>query len=206
MVTHYFWDMVKENHDIKGSNAMVQDKAMRMIAPPLFKFIQENQAVSNLQRNFRAPFIVDVVAIAHLSKTSGAVGILSLRTEKLQQGYDMEGVVALATAALERAFMLYRDSKVFVREAVKELAGKKKVTLHKTLNKATGTLSKQDLLFSHVNWGKLTDGYTNALIKKGPENTAEIIQTALDTLGPRAPETSKNCNNGDVIDPRSLLW
>ncbi|KAG9318139.1 hypothetical protein JVU11DRAFT_208 [Chiua virens] len=74
------------------------------------------------------------------------------------------------------------------------------------LNKVTGTLSKQDLLFSHVNWGKPMDDYTNALIKKGPKNTAKIIQTALDTLGPHAPEASKNCNNDDVIDPCSLLW
>ncbi|KAG9317049.1 hypothetical protein JVU11DRAFT_1236 [Chiua virens] len=72
MVTHYFWDMAKNDSDIEGSNAMIQCKAMQMIAPPHFRFIQENQATSDPQRNFRAPFIINVIVIAHLSKISGA--------------------------------------------------------------------------------------------------------------------------------------
>ncbi|KAG9317050.1 hypothetical protein JVU11DRAFT_1237 [Chiua virens] len=114
-------------------------------------------------------------------------------------------LIKFDVSKLEHAFTLYHEGKVFVQEAVKDLVGKKKVTLLKTLNKATRILSKQDQLFSHANWGRPTDNYTSLLIKKGPKNTAEIIQTALDMLG-HTPEISKGSRGSDAVNLRTLLW
>ncbi|KAI9573308.1 hypothetical protein HD554DRAFT_2035687 [Boletus coccyginus] len=118
----------------------------------------------------------------------------------------MESVIGLVAAALERAFTLVHDGVVNVQDAVKEMAGKKKkFMLPKTLNKVTGTMSKGNSMFSINNWGSETQSYTTALIKKGPENTSEIVQTVLGLLN-CVPEKFKSCYDGDVINPRSLLW
>jgi len=111
---------------------------------------------------------------------------------------------------LERAFTLVRDGVIDIRGAVKEMAEKKgKITLPKTLNKVTGNMSKGTSMFSINNWGSETHSYTTALIKKGPENTADIIESAY-TLLNRAPThyTTGSYDNtqADVLDPRALLW
>lgn len=109
---------------------------------------------------------------------------------------------------LERAFTLVRDGVINIRDAVKEMAEKKgKVTLPKTLNKVTGNMSKGTSMFSINNWGSETQSYTTALVKKGPENTADIIQSAYALLN-RAPAHSAagSCDDTEVLDPRALLW
>ncbi|KAH0831316.1 hypothetical protein J3R83DRAFT_13962 [Lanmaoa asiatica] len=45
-------------------------------------------------------FILKLIATTHLSKTVGAINIQSLETVKLQKGYGMECVIALAAAAV----------------------------------------------------------------------------------------------------------
>ena len=106
---------------------------------------------------------------------------------------------------VERAFTLVRDGVIDVRNAVKEMAEKKgKLTLPKTLNKATGNMSKGTSMFSIGNWGSETESYTTAVIKKGPENTADIIASAYALLN-RAPANSSSFD-ADSVDPRALLW
>lgn len=109
---------------------------------------------------------------------------------------------------LERAFTLVRDGIINIRDAVEEMAEKKgKITLPKKLNKVTGNLSKGTSMFSINNWGSETQSYTTALVKKGPENTANIIESAYAVLN-RAPahSTIGSCNDTDVLDPCALLW
>ena len=80
---------------------------------------------------------------------------------------------------------------------------KGKITLPKTLNKATGNMSKGSLMFSISNWGSETESYTTAVIKKGPENTTDIITSTYALLN-HAP-TNDSSSDADTADPCALL-
>lgn len=104
---------------------------------------------------------------------------------------------------LERTFTLVRDGVIDVQDAVNEMAEKKgKITLPKTLNKATGNMSKGTSMFSMGNWGNETKSYAVSVTKKGAENTADIITSAYALLD-RGPTPS---SDADTIDPRACLW
>ena len=106
---------------------------------------------------------------------------------------------------LERAFTLVHDGTIDVQDAVKEMAEKKgKITLPKTLNKATGNMSKGTSMFSVGNWGSKTQLYAISVTKKGPENTADIITSAYALLN-RGP-TNSSPSDANTVDPRALLW
>ena len=81
---------------------------------------------------------------------------------------------------------------------------KGKITLPKTLNKATGNMSKGTSMFSIGNWGSETESYTMAVIMKGPENTTDIIASAYALLD-HAPANASS-SDADTVDPRALLW
>ena len=175
--------------------------------------------------NFHSNFIIKLIANAHLSKTLCAVDVPSLGTAVLQKGYGMESTIALALAVvkfsctvspdvlifllkLEHAFTLVCDNVINIQDTVKEMAGKMgKITLPKMLNKVTGHMSKGMSMFSVNNWGSETQLYTTALIKKGPENTADIIESVYALLN-RAPahSTTGSSDDTDVLDPHALLW
>ncbi|KAG6371340.1 hypothetical protein JVT61DRAFT_9535 [Boletus reticuloceps] len=113
---------------------------------------------------------------------------------KLQKGYGKECVVTLAAATLKHAFTLVGDGVIDIQNAVKEMVEKKgKITLPRTLNKATGIMSK----------GIETQSYAISVTKKGPKNTADIIASAYALLdhGP----TNSGLSNIDTVDPRALL-
>ncbi|KAF8431065.1 hypothetical protein L210DRAFT_861645 [Boletus edulis BED1] len=206
MVIHFFWEIVKDNAELESSNGMIHEIAEYLISPPHFPFMHEDCDDPNPARNFRSDFILKLVGTAHLSKITGAVDIPSLGTAELKKGYGMECVIALAAAALERAFTLVRDGVIDVRDAVKEMAEKKgKITLPKTLNKATGNMSKGTSMFSMGNWGGETQSYTISVTKKGPENTADIVTSAYALLD-RGPTNASSSDSTDTADPRALLW
>ncbi|KAI9572441.1 hypothetical protein HD554DRAFT_2036028 [Boletus coccyginus] len=65
------------------------------------------------------------------------------------KGYDMESIIALASAVLKHAFTLICDGVIDIWGVVKEMAEKKeKITLPKMLNKVTGNMSKNNSMFS----------------------------------------------------------
>ncbi|KAH0835023.1 hypothetical protein J3R83DRAFT_10759 [Lanmaoa asiatica] len=82
---------------------------------------------------------------------------------------------------------------------------KGKITLPKTLNKATGNMSKGTSMFSMGNWGSEMQSYAISVTKKGPENTADII-TSVYALLDRGPTSSSPSDADTTIDPRALLW
>ncbi|KAF8545840.1 hypothetical protein OG21DRAFT_1528222 [Imleria badia] len=178
MVLHFFWEIIKDDAELKDPNAMVQEIAKQLISPPHFPFTHEDY------------FILKLIATTHLSKTITAVDIQSLETAKLEEGYGTECVVTLVAAA----------------DAVKEMAEKKgKITLLKTFNKATGNMSKGMSMFSMSNWGSKTQLYAILVTKKGPENTADII-ASVHTLLDCDPTNSGPTDTNTAVDLCTLLW
>lgn len=117
----------------------------------------------------------------------------------------LDHVLTLFLLKLERAFTLVRDGVIDIQDAVKEMAEKKgKITLPKTLNKATGNMSKGVSMFSMANWGSETQSYAISVTQKGAENTADIIACAYALLD-RGP-TSSSPSDANTVDPRALLW
>lgn len=111
---------------------------------------------------------------------------------------------------LERSFTLVRDGVINVHDAVKEMAEKKgKITLPRSLNKATGNMSKGTAMFSMGNWGSETQSYAVAVTKKGSDNTADIITSAYALLdrGPGSTNPTPGSQaDASSVDPRTLLW
>ncbi|KAF8550640.1 hypothetical protein OG21DRAFT_1524998 [Imleria badia] len=205
MVIHFFWEIIKDNVKSEDSKAMAREIARQLISPPHFPFTHEDCDDLDPACNFHSDFILKLIATAHLGKIASAVDIQSLEMAKLQKGYGMECIVALAAAALERAFTLVRDGVIDIQNAVKEMANNKgKVKLPKTLNKATRNMSKGTSMFSMSNWGSETQSYAISVTKKGPENTADIIFSAYASLD-RGP-TNSSPSDADTVDPRALLW
>ncbi|KAG9310921.1 hypothetical protein JVU11DRAFT_8791 [Chiua virens] len=226
MIVHFFWEVIKNISETVDSNAAIKEIAERLIAPPHFHFTHEDYDHPDSAHNFRSQFILKLIASAHLSKTTSAIDVPSLSIAKLQKGYGMECVIALAAAAvqfhcipqfyaltvllskLERAINLVREGFIDVQNAVDEMAGKKgKMTLPKSVNKATGNMSKGKFMFSMSNWGSETRSYVVAVAKKGQDNTADIIASARVHLG-RGPLDSASGSSGsgaDTVDPRSCL-
>ncbi|KAG6374966.1 hypothetical protein JVT61DRAFT_3732 [Boletus reticuloceps] len=206
MVIHFLWEIIKDDAELESSNGMIHEIAEYLISPPHFPFMHEDCDDPNPMCNFCSDFILKLVGTAHLSKITGAVDIPSLGTAELKKGYGMEYVIALAAAALEHAFTLVRDGVIDVWDAVKEMAEKKgKITLPKTLNKATRNMSKGTSMFSMGNWGSETQSYTILVTKKGPENTADIITSAY-TLLDHGPTNASSSDSTDTADPCALLW
>ncbi|KIJ57930.1 hypothetical protein HYDPIDRAFT_46803, partial [Hydnomerulius pinastri MD-312] len=89
----------------------------------------------------------------------------------LQDGYkflqedpddDMEGVIALCAAAVERAVEFIADRLIDVDEVLASMAdngGKMRIKLPKVLNKATGKETSGPFMFSVSNWGTQTLAY-----------------------------------------------
>ncbi|KAG9309104.1 hypothetical protein JVU11DRAFT_10991 [Chiua virens] len=215
MVIHYFWEMIKSNAESELANTfrdilpsmLVREIATHLISLPHFPFTHEDCDNPNPTCNFRSDFIITLIANAHLSKTLCAVDVTSLGTAMLQKGYGMESVIALASTALECAFTLVRDGLINIQDAVKEMAEKKgEITLPKTLNKVTRNMSKGTSLFSHNNWGSETQSYTTTLVKKGPENTADIIESVYALLSHAPAHSTTGSHDANIPDPHTLLW
>lgn len=101
MAIHFFWEtFIKDSTESEDPNVTIQAVAEELISLPSFPFTHEDCEKLDPARNFRSSFILKLVATAHLSKTISAIDVQSLDTVKLQKGYGMECVVALAAAAV----------------------------------------------------------------------------------------------------------
>ena len=106
---------------------------------------------------------------------------------------------------LECAFSLVCDGVINVQNAVKETTEKKgKITLPKTLNKATRNMSKGISMFFMGNWSSEAQSYVIFVIKKSVENTADIITSAYALLN-HGPSNSSP-SDANTIDPHVLFW
>ncbi|KAI6037329.1 hypothetical protein PISMIDRAFT_47588, partial [Pisolithus microcarpus 441] len=144
-------------------------------------FICEDMDEPNHARNFCSHFILQLVANAHLSKVSDALDIPALHTQELLEGYHMDSVIALATAALEHTFSFVRDDIINVKSIIEhmETNGRKlEIRLPKTLNKATGRETSGPYMFSVSNWGEETASYKISIVSRGDENTIDVITFA----------------------------
>ncbi|KAI6004155.1 hypothetical protein EDD15DRAFT_2360426 [Pisolithus albus] len=131
--------------------------------------------------NFRSHFIHQLIANAHLLKASDAVDIPALCTQELLEGYQMEGVIACATAVLERTFSFVRDNIINVTAIIEHMeanGGKLEIRLLKTLNKATRKETSGPYMFSVGNWGEETASYKISIASRGEKNTVDIVTSA----------------------------
>ncbi|KAI6017316.1 hypothetical protein BKA83DRAFT_4497153 [Pisolithus microcarpus] len=118
-------------------------------------------------------------------EVSDALDIPALHTQELLEGYQMDGVIALATAALEHAFSFVRDDIINVKSIIEHMetnGGKLEIRLPKTLNKATGRETSGPYMFSVSNWGEETASYKISIASRGDENTIDVIASAQTLL------------------------
>ncbi|KAG9312034.1 hypothetical protein JVU11DRAFT_7312 [Chiua virens] len=84
---------------------------------------------------------------------------------------------------------------------------KGKMTLLKSVNKATRNMSKGKFMFSMSNWGSETRSYAVAVTKKGQDNTANIIASVHAHLGhgPLDSASGSSRSGADTVDLCSCL-
>ncbi|KAI6043439.1 hypothetical protein EDC04DRAFT_2600111 [Pisolithus marmoratus] len=127
--------------------------------PEDYIFIHDDMDEPNHTHNICSHFILQLIANAHLSKDSDTVDIPTLCTWELLEGYWMDGVITLATAALEHAFSFVRDGIIDIKAIIKHMeanGSKLEIRLLEMLNKATRKETSGPYMFSVSNWGKVT--------------------------------------------------
>ncbi|KAI6013171.1 hypothetical protein PISMIDRAFT_10964 [Pisolithus microcarpus 441] len=177
-----------KNHGSQAVFAVIDEQPHDEVASQLLEdyiFIREDMDEPNHARNFHSHFILQLVANAHLSKVSDALDIPALHTQELLEGYQMDSVIALATAALKHAFSFVRDDIINVKSIIEHMemnGGKLEIRLPKTLNKATGRETSGPYMFSVSNWGEETASYKISIASRGDENTIDVIASAQTLL------------------------
>lgn len=92
---------MKDDSESEDFNATVQEIVGELILPPSFPFTHKDCDKLDPARNFHSDFILKLITTAHLSKTTSAIDVQSLETTRLQKGFGMECIVALAAAVVK---------------------------------------------------------------------------------------------------------
>ncbi|KIJ62071.1 hypothetical protein HYDPIDRAFT_30622 [Hydnomerulius pinastri MD-312] len=178
-----------------------------------YGFLQEDPDQPSPDRLFRSDFLIELLASTHLSNIAGFVEVPGWKTRELASGKDAEGIIAIASAALERAVQFIADGTISVEEVLAEMAespdGKMKIKLPRVLNKATGRESTSVYQFSGVNWGGNTVGYKEAIAKRGRAFVLSTFAAAqhtksAKTLGSDALHGISDAAS-ESVNPRALL-
>ncbi|KIJ70648.1 hypothetical protein HYDPIDRAFT_164614 [Hydnomerulius pinastri MD-312] len=150
------------------------DDDIPKVAATLFEncgYLQEDPDKPATEHLFCSSFILELIASTHLNDISGYVDVLQWNTKELAAGKDMEGVIGMATAALEHAVLFIMDGTINIEEVLATMAGspngRMKISLPKMLNKSTGKESSDPYNVLGTNWGGNTQGYKEAILKRG---------------------------------------
>ncbi|KAF8128937.1 hypothetical protein EV363DRAFT_1339240 [Boletus edulis] len=159
-----------------------------------FRFLREDPDSSEPTEMFRSPFLLILIAITHLSDIAAFVDVPGWDTQAMAAGKGGEGVIAIASAALERAMTLFCEGTVDV-------------------NLLTETARCLDappaLRFSSVKWSSPTAAYREAVRKRETEFVCGLFAAAQAKRPRIARDDDSEANAGvsvsGVPDPRSLL-
>ncbi|KAG2095667.1 uncharacterized protein F5147DRAFT_656781 [Suillus discolor] len=134
-----------------------------------YAFLFEDPEMPSPLTTYRSPFVLQLLGTAHLNAINGYVEVPRLNTHALAT-HGMLGVIALSAAAIERAFKLFADKDLEVKQ----------VLLPKVLNKTTGKMTNAPFLFSGARWTKVTTSFIKSIASKPAgyvETTVEMART-----------------------------
>ncbi|OJA17973.1 hypothetical protein AZE42_08950 [Rhizopogon vesiculosus] len=168
-----------------------------------FAFVYENPDSPEPLTAYRSPFILRLLATAHLNAINGFVQVSALGTQELAVT-GMMRVIALSAAAVERALGLIKDKHIKVQDLLSSASkGKLAIKLPKVLSKATGKETNAPFLFSSANWSSKTRGFIGSIDKKPAgyvEMTVKIARATL-TMNTETPLGSLV----EELDERALI-
>ncbi|KAH9992997.1 hypothetical protein BJV74DRAFT_795687 [Russula compacta] len=116
---------------------------------------------------FRSQFIVEMVA-CHFSAINGAVKVKALNLD----GSNLRNTLAMAGAAVQRAFMMWSDGVLTMKNSGN---GSKVPKLARTINRLTGKESTHEHAFSETNWGDITRKFRKTIDESLRQKTIETI-------------------------------
>ncbi|KIJ10191.1 hypothetical protein PAXINDRAFT_16761 [Paxillus involutus ATCC 200175] len=119
---------------------------------------------------------VFVIGLQQVSEWRSGFGSTALA---MMIDFFPNGVIALRSAALERAVQFIMDGTIKVEQVLTDMTessdGKMRVVLPKVLNKATGRETSELYMFSATNWGGNTASYKESILKRGTGFTCDMI-------------------------------
>ncbi|KAN0082911.1 hypothetical protein V8E55_008706 [Tylopilus felleus] len=157
---------------------------------------------------FQSSLLLLLLGSTHLHDTAGWVEVPEMDLlAKCDHG--IKGVLALCTAALERALTLVQEGRldtVVDEEAQAAAVAGQEQPL--SLNQATGKLSTKGSAFSHQNWGGHTTSYYKSIATRDADALGDIVAKALIHLATHrdddAPFATLISPNG-LDDPRANM-
>ncbi|KAN0088048.1 hypothetical protein V8E55_006669 [Tylopilus felleus] len=173
---------------------------------------------NNFDKAFQSDLMLSLLGTTHLQDTVGWVEA---------PGFDLlaacdhgiRGVLALCTAALERALKLAegRLGVIVDQEALTE--GQEAVDAHpvrgmrmnrkqpRMLNQATGKASTKGTAFSHQNWGSQTGSYYVSIANRTAETLGDIVAGALVYLATNRDDDAQFATvmAPDELNPRAQM-
>ncbi|KAF8837066.1 hypothetical protein BDN67DRAFT_1014158 [Paxillus ammoniavirescens] len=136
-----------------------------------YAFLQEDPDSLQEEGMYHSTFLLELIASTHLSNIVGFVEVPGWDVWGMASGKNSEGVIAMASAALERAVKFIAKGTINVEQVLADMAnspdGKMKIKLPKVLNKHTGCKTSAPFQFSSANWNSDTAAYQESIRKRG---------------------------------------
>ncbi|KAF8837067.1 hypothetical protein BDN67DRAFT_983500 [Paxillus ammoniavirescens] len=149
---------------------------------------------------YHSTFLLELIASTHLSNIVGFVEVPGWDVWGMASGKNSEGVIAMASAALEHAVKFIAEGPIDVEQVLADMAnspdGKMKIKLPKVLNKHTGCKTSAPFQFSSANWNSDTAAYQESIRKRGQAFVHSVCTAA------QAHKGTKNGTSDTNTDTR----
>ncbi|KAF9227238.1 hypothetical protein BS17DRAFT_454989 [Gyrodon lividus] len=175
-----------------------------------YAFLQEDPDFPQEEGMFRSTFLLELIGSTHLSNITGFVEVPGWDVQGMARGENGEGILAMASAALERAVKFITKGTIDVEQVLADMANgpdsKMKIKLPKVLNKLTGHESSAPFQFLATNWNGDTAAYREAIQKRGQAFACSVFAAAQAHKGTKSGTGSDaDASESGIVNPRALL-
>ncbi|KAF9222236.1 hypothetical protein BS17DRAFT_839272 [Gyrodon lividus] len=175
-----------------------------------YAFLQEDPDFPQEEGMFRSTFLLELIGSTHLSNITGFVEVPRWDVQGMAREKNGEGIIAMASAALERAVKFIAQGTIDVEQVLADMANgpdsKMKIKLPKVLNKLTGHESSAPFQFLATNWNGDTAAYREAIQKRGQAFACSVFTAAQAHKGTKSGTGSDaDASESGIVNPCALL-